>query len=131
VALSAVLDDETALARWLNCRLIKESTRPVDLLQGIAVAGNFHYRSFNTGIEGDEAFPLQPDREGLTASLLEFIRDVPPPQLGFKFNPKPRFWKMGKISREKLAAGMTKKMKLSANALKKARPIIVISRNRI
>lgn len=75
VALSAVLDDETALARWLNCRLIKESTRPVDLLQGIAVSGNFHFRSFNTGIEGDERFPLQYDRDGLTASLLDFLRN--------------------------------------------------------
>jgi len=83
VALSAVLDDETALARWLNCRLIKESTRPVDLLQGIAVAGNFHYRSFNTGIEGDEAFPLRSDREGLTASLLDFLRDDPRRKLIF------------------------------------------------
>jgi len=59
VALSAVLDDGDEMARWLGCRIIKETVRPVDLLMGVAVDGSFKYRSFNSGFEGSEAIALK------------------------------------------------------------------------
>ncbi|MCX6830388.1 MAG: DEAD/DEAH box helicase, partial [candidate division Zixibacteria bacterium] len=74
VALSAVLDDETELADWLNCRVIRELNRPVDLLQGIASGGYFHFRSFNSGLEGREKFDLPDDREDLAESLIQFLK---------------------------------------------------------
>jgi helicase len=74
IALSAVLDDEEELARWLNCRIIKETARPVDLLQGVASDGHFHYRSFNNGIEGSEKFDIESNPESITESLINFLR---------------------------------------------------------
>jgi len=60
VGLSAVIgDSDTAagrLANWLGATLIEETTRPVDLLRGVAAEGLFRYRSYNDGVDGDEKF---------------------------------------------------------------------------
>lgn len=58
LGLSAVLGDASRIARWLDCRLLNETPRPVDLREGVfdAESGIFHYRSFNTGERGEEAF---------------------------------------------------------------------------
>lgn len=75
VALSAVVDDEAELADWLGCRIIKETVRPVDLLQGVVTDGYFHFRSFNSGREGREKFALKCNADSLAESLIEFLRD--------------------------------------------------------
>ncbi|MCH7879394.1 MAG: DEAD/DEAH box helicase, partial [candidate division Zixibacteria bacterium] len=49
-------DDE--LAAWLNLRLIRETTRPRDLRQGVIYNEEYIYRSFNTGLIGREPFQL-------------------------------------------------------------------------
>jgi helicase len=74
IALSAVLHDETELAEWLGCNLIRETTRPVDLLQGIAFDGCFQYRSFNSGHEDSEEVPLSGNGDELTESLIDFLK---------------------------------------------------------
>ncbi|MBU8933766.1 MAG: DEAD/DEAH box helicase [candidate division Zixibacteria bacterium] len=60
VGLSAVIgDSDTAagrLADWLGATLIEETTRPVDLLRGVAAEGSFRYRSYNDGVDGSEPF---------------------------------------------------------------------------
>ncbi|MCH9030752.1 MAG: DEAD/DEAH box helicase [candidate division Zixibacteria bacterium] len=56
VGLSAVLGQAEELSRWLNCKLIRETSRPVELRQGVAYGGTYDYRSFNTGSEGSESF---------------------------------------------------------------------------
>ena len=55
VALSAVLGDASALADWLGCRLLLESSRPVELRRGVASDGTFYYRCHNSGVIGEEA----------------------------------------------------------------------------
>ncbi len=75
IALSAVIDDESQLAEWLDCRVIKEATRPVDLLQGVVSGGYFHFRSFNNGIEGREKFPLEQNCDDLTDGLINFLKE--------------------------------------------------------
>ena len=54
VALSAVLGDRDVapLAGWLGARLVHETTRPRDLLRGVASEGQFFYRSHNTERDG-------------------------------------------------------------------------------
>ncbi len=74
VALSAVLQDELELADWMNCKLVRETVRPVDLLQGIVTDGCFHFKSFNSGLEGQEKFPLVDTGDGLTESLIEYLK---------------------------------------------------------
>ncbi len=73
VALSAALDNESDLADWLGCRVIRETVRPVDLLLGVAVDGSFKYRSFNSGLEGQDEIDLKggdcPDE-----SLIDFLK---------------------------------------------------------
>ncbi len=75
VALSAVLHDETELLEWLGARLIRETVRPVDLLQGIVMEGRFRYRSFNSGLEGNEDFPLAVEEDNLPAALIEYLKN--------------------------------------------------------
>ncbi len=74
VALSAVLQDELELADWLKCQMVRETVRPVDLLQGIVTDGYFHFKSFNSGLEGREKFPLVDSGDGLTESLIEYLK---------------------------------------------------------
>ncbi|SYZ74123.1 putative Helicase [Candidatus Zixiibacteriota bacterium] len=75
IALSAVIDEADDLARWLSCRIIRETVRPVDLMQGIVSEGCFHFRSFNSGIEGRENFELYGNNRDLTESLIEFLKN--------------------------------------------------------
>ncbi len=55
IALSAVLGDASVLAHWLGCRLLLESSRPVELRRGVASDGTFYYRCHNSGVIGEEA----------------------------------------------------------------------------
>lgn len=73
-ALSAVLHDEAELLEWLDADLIKETVRPVDLLQGIAMNGRFRYRSFNSGLEGEESFSLDNTGEDLPEALVGHLK---------------------------------------------------------
>jgi len=64
VGLSAVLGQSESLAQWLRAKMIREDKRPVELRQGVFFDGKFHYREFNSGIEGEENwFPLKSERE--------------------------------------------------------------------
>ncbi len=52
LALSAVLKDADQLSSWLGCRLLFDKSRPVELLQGVLLDGEFHFRKYNSGEEG-------------------------------------------------------------------------------
>ncbi len=54
LGLSAVLKDPDRLASWLGCQLLVEKSRPVELLQGVLLNGEFHYRKHNSGEEGNQ-----------------------------------------------------------------------------
>ncbi len=56
IALSAVVGEATGLAEWLDCRLLLEKSRPVELKRGVAVDGRFHFRCHNSGERGEEEF---------------------------------------------------------------------------
>ncbi len=60
VALSAVIGDSEhsagCLADWLGATLVEESTRPVDLIRGVAAEGSFRFRSYNDGTDGCQEF---------------------------------------------------------------------------
>jgi len=56
IALSAVVGEAVGLAEWLECRLLLEKSRPVELKRGVAVDGRFHFRCHNSGERGDEKF---------------------------------------------------------------------------
>ncbi|NIN00066.1 MAG: hypothetical protein GTO24_18935, partial [candidate division Zixibacteria bacterium] len=52
LGLSAVLKDADQLSSWLECRLLFDKSRPVELLQGVLLDGEFHFRKYNSGEEG-------------------------------------------------------------------------------
>ena len=52
LGLSAVLKDADQLSSWLGCRLLFDKSRPVELLQGVLLDGEFHFRKYNSGEEG-------------------------------------------------------------------------------
>jgi helicase len=54
LGLSAVLQNADQLASWLGCRLLQEKSRPVELLQGVLLDGEFRFKKHNTGEEGSE-----------------------------------------------------------------------------
>jgi len=83
VALSAVLDDPNELADWLESRVVSESVRPVDLLQGVAREGYFYFRSFNSGREGREKCDLRVDNDESGEGLIEFLKKDESCQLVF------------------------------------------------
>ncbi len=56
LGLSAVLKDVGQLASWLDCKLLLEISRPVELLQGVLFGGKFYFRKHNSGEEG--TYPL-------------------------------------------------------------------------
>ena len=82
IALSAVLGDESTMANWLDCRILKETVRPVDLFLGIASGGEFHFRSFNSGREGCEKFQL-PDGDNSGERLIQLCKDTKSRKLVF------------------------------------------------
>jgi len=53
---------------------VGEETIPVDLYQGVATGGYFHFRSFNSGHEGKEQIALANDRDNLAENLIEFLK---------------------------------------------------------
>lgn len=57
LGLSAVSASET-FARWLNCRFLVHTVRPVELRQGVLCGSRFLYREHNSGQEGEEHLPL-------------------------------------------------------------------------
>ncbi len=56
LGLSAVLKDPEQLASWLGCQLLSEKSRPVELLQGVLINGEFRFRKHNSGEEGIQPF---------------------------------------------------------------------------
>jgi helicase len=54
LGLSAVLKDVDQLTSWLGCGLLLEKSRPVELLQGVLLNGEFHFRKHNSGEEGTQ-----------------------------------------------------------------------------
>lgn len=73
IALSAVLQNETDLARWLNCALLRGTVRPVDLYVGVACKGQFRYRSFNTAREDSEPVAIRSNIAGEDGPI-EFLK---------------------------------------------------------
>ena len=73
IALSAVIGDDPEPASWLRAHQVGESVRPVDLLLGVAGDGRFHYRSFNSGREGNESFGDKNETDP-GANLMHFLR---------------------------------------------------------
>lgn len=73
IALSAVLGDASGLADWLGCRLLLESSRPVELRRGVASGGTFYYRCHNSGVIGQEAAGSGADNG---ETLFENIREA-------------------------------------------------------
>jgi len=79
VALSAVLGGRGAarLADWLSAELVEETTRPVELMRGVAVEGSYRFRSYNSGEDGDEPFILTDrDNDDGDSRLAGFIGQV-------------------------------------------------------
>ena len=58
LALSAVLGEAEDLARWLKAELLIHTRRPVELRKGILSGNVFSYLEHNSGIEGEEEWPL-------------------------------------------------------------------------
>ena len=58
LGLSAVLGDAEDLASWLKAELLVDTRRPVELRKGILSRNVFSYLEHNSGIEGDEEWPL-------------------------------------------------------------------------
>ncbi|HEX7401116.1 MAG TPA: DEAD/DEAH box helicase [candidate division Zixibacteria bacterium] len=54
LGLSAVLKDPEQLSSWLGCQLLLEKNRPVELLQGVLLNGEFRFRKHNSGEEGSQ-----------------------------------------------------------------------------
>lgn len=69
LGLSAVLGDAEDLARWLKGELLVETRRPVELRKGILSRGVFSYLEHNSGIEGEEVWPVPVDDEDGMSSL--------------------------------------------------------------
>jgi helicase len=61
IGLSAVLDELNGLDRWLSCRVITTSERPIELREGTYVpSGQYGYREWNSKGTGEEALPAWP-----------------------------------------------------------------------
>jgi len=63
IGLSAVIGNSRVLPEWLNADLLVDYTRPVELRLGYVSEGVYHYRCFNSGEEGSEAFPIEHNSE--------------------------------------------------------------------
>jgi helicase len=62
IGLSAVLQNNDLLSRWLGARFLEHYERPVELRRGILYRGQFDYRTYNAHNEGSE--PLPGETEG-------------------------------------------------------------------
>ncbi|MEW6051409.1 MAG: DEAD/DEAH box helicase [Candidatus Zixiibacteriota bacterium] len=85
LGLSAVIGDLSAarLADWLNAEVVAETTRPVDLIRGVATNGEFKYRSYNDGSDGMEPFLKTERGENSDAAILRQIKEQPGSTLVF------------------------------------------------
>ena len=79
LGLSAVIADSSrsaqVLAEWLGADLVEETSRPVDLLRGVAADGAFRFRSYNTGIDGTEPFAEIDAGEEAFAGLIRQVKE--------------------------------------------------------
>ncbi|MEW6412259.1 MAG: DEAD/DEAH box helicase [Candidatus Zixiibacteriota bacterium] len=77
LGLSAVIGDDCGsagkLAAWLRATLIEETTRPVELMRGVAAEGSFRYRLFNDGLDGVEPFE---DCDAGDERFEQFVRQI-------------------------------------------------------
>ena len=66
LALSAALSDRDVapLAEWMQATLVEETERPCDLIRGVVADGQFRFRSYNGGEDGQEAFTVAGDESG-------------------------------------------------------------------
>ncbi len=62
------------LAEWMEATLVEESSRPVDLIRGVAAGGKFCYRSFNSHLDGSEPFPGDDPGDNLFDSFIKQIK---------------------------------------------------------
>ena len=69
LGLSAVLGNADDLARWFNAELLIDTRRPVELRKGILSRGIFTYLEHNSGMEGEEKWPLPEGDEEESFSL--------------------------------------------------------------
>jgi ATP-dependent DNA helicase len=69
LGLSAVLGDAEELARWLKAELLVDTRRPVELRKGILSRNLFSYLEHNSGMEGEEEWPLPEGVDESFASL--------------------------------------------------------------
>ena len=71
IALSAVAENTGDLDSWLNCKLLAQRERPVQLREGV-VTGDFKftYREWNTGDEGSEDLGNNSKEEDLSLESL-------------------------------------------------------------
>jgi helicase len=73
VALSAVVGEAVGPAAWMECRLVVEKSRPVELRRGVVTDGTFCFRCHNSGETGEETFKTGED--GPT-TLFENIKEI-------------------------------------------------------
>jgi len=81
IGLSAVLGKCELLSRWLGAKLLFDTTRPVELRQGVYCDGKFYYQEFNTKsvssedwVKIDYELPSEPQQQILVE--LEVISEV-------------------------------------------------------
>ncbi|MCK4225181.1 MAG: DEAD/DEAH box helicase [candidate division Zixibacteria bacterium] len=78
IGLSAVLKDVDQLSSWLECGLLLDKSRPVELLQGVLLEGKFHFRKYNSGEEGTDQLVEWDSEEShqiLFANLEKLLED--------------------------------------------------------
>lgn len=77
LALSAVLDELNGLDRWLGCRVITVSDRPIELREGCCLpSGQYLYREWNGKRTGQEQLPPWPTpnpEDGLDAVVTHLV----------------------------------------------------------
>ncbi|KPL05472.1 MAG: hypothetical protein AMJ73_00755 [candidate division Zixibacteria bacterium SM1_73] len=78
LGLSAVLSEVDELSSWLECKLLLEKSRPVELWQGILLDGNFFYKKHNSREEGTEELVSLDSEEAhpiLFANVEKLVKD--------------------------------------------------------
>jgi helicase len=78
LGLSAVIGEAGAsrLAEWLDAEIVEESSRPVELMRGVAADGSLRIRGYNSGEEGLLPFEQIPNGdEGLISFINQLKRE--------------------------------------------------------
>ncbi len=76
LGLSAVLREAQQVADWLEADLLYQEDRPVELYRGVLLGGQFRYRAYNSGEEGEEQLAridTEDPREILFANVKHFV----------------------------------------------------------